>query len=134
MSELITKETPEPEESLFFIDGTIFVITEDGGYGEPGYYGEPWEELRKENLGRTIESLSEHDARIRREALAHHDAEALRLTDRELDSAVNGFIAANIMDYPVEDCINYAMRNVRLLREGHVAHDQGKIDVEADHE
>ena len=88
MSELITKETPEPEESLFFIDGTIFVIAEDGGYGEPGYYGEPWEELRKENLGRTIESLAEHDERIRREALTATDEE-LSLMEAAFDASID---------------------------------------------
>ena len=93
MSELITKDMPNPEYDVMLIDdGRDVLVAVAGEYGwhSPDGPEELWHEIREHYLGARIESLAAHDADVRDKALT--------LTDDELAIA-EGAYESSIMEY-----------------------------------
>lgn len=128
MSELITKNMPEPDTvgpyivSGDDIDSKIILSDGDrelGGYPwailpEDATYS--WEELRKTFDGCIIESLAEHDKRIRREALTLSSEES----DIGSDAIADFFASPGdevMFEIPTRDMLDAAIEAISESRE-----------------
>jgi hypothetical protein len=116
MSELTTNEMLEHEDTLFFIDGEPFVLTENREHKEPDCYSKQGKELRDQHSSSIIESFAEHCKRIR------HDA--LMLTDTEANAGANAiadFFASPgeevMFEIPTLDILNAAIEAIVEMRE-----------------
>jgi hypothetical protein len=96
MSELIAKDMPEPQANGLYIlhccADEVYIEKDATGYcdDDEHWYDTSaetlnWDQLRSDYDGYTIESLSDHDARIRREALMFSDEEREIIVDALVD-------------------------------------------------
>jgi hypothetical protein len=103
MSELIAKDMPEPENDdvVLILCERYFLPAVQGEYGwvVSGATPRSWDSLVARYSGYPVETLSEHDKRIRREALIATDEEVKAVADElaawNFDVAMNSCITIN---------------------------------------